>query len=156
MEPDSDLGVQQNLQGWARWGPGDKAKRFIVGIVVGSGHQASLIILDTAKEDELTEYQSCTANHLHSSTELIILVLVLVSLSYSDSASTASVSHVTWSSYSSSPPAWALPFSDLFSVNRRCAHASKTGILLWWWFKLFLYTIYKGLWDERQDTLINY
>ena len=54
MEPDSDLGVQQNLQGQARWAPGDEAGRFIVRIVVGSGLQANLIILDTVKEDELT------------------------------------------------------------------------------------------------------
>lgn len=36
--------------------------RFTVGIVVGSGHQASLIILDTAEEDELTDYKPWTAN----------------------------------------------------------------------------------------------
>lgn len=57
-----------------------KLGRFIVRIVVGSGHQANLIILDTVKEDELTEYKPCTANHLYSSTVLIMLVLVSLSL----------------------------------------------------------------------------
>lgn len=78
MKQDSDLGVQQNLQGQARWAPGDEAGRFIVGIVVGSGHQANLIVLYTAK-DELTEYKPCTVNQLYSSTVLIILVLVSLS-----------------------------------------------------------------------------
>lgn len=79
LEPDSALGLQQNLQDQARQTPGDEAGRFMVSIVVGSGHQANLIILDTVKEDELTEYKSCTANHLHSSAVLIMLVLVSLS-----------------------------------------------------------------------------
>lgn len=154
MEPDSDLGVQQKLQGRARWAPGDEAGRFIVGIAVGTGHQASLIILDTAKEDELADYKPCTANHLYSS--IVLIILVLVSLSLPAQAITVSVSRVTWSSYSSSPPAQAMMFSDLFSVNSHCAHASMADVLVWWWIKLFLYIIYKEFWDERQDTLINY
>lgn len=80
MEPDSDLGVQQDLQGRTRWASGDGARRSIVGTVAGSGHQANLIILDTAKEDEVAAYKPCTANHLHSSAVLIMLVLIPLSL----------------------------------------------------------------------------
>lgn len=79
LEPDSELGLQQNLQDGARLAPGEEAGKFIVRIVVGSGHQANLIILDTVKEDELTEYKPCTANHLSSSA--VVITLVLVSLS---------------------------------------------------------------------------
>lgn len=76
LEPDSELGLQQNFQDRARWAPGDEAGKFIVRIVAASGHQANLIILDTVKEDELTEYKSCTANHLYSPAVIITLVLL--------------------------------------------------------------------------------
>lgn len=135
LEPDSELGFQQNLQDWSRSAPGDEAGTFIVRIVVGSRHQANLIFWDTVKEDELTNfalqttYTLCCVNYISigfSLSQLLVLPHVAPGI-----RTPAHLPHKPCCSVTC-------------SMSSHSAHASKAGVLLWWWVKLFPYTIDKG------------